>query len=121
VFVCFDDTAALLDIGPLGRAIDAYPLESMELVLSETDDRRFNWKVLLENYSENYHTPFVHPEIDNRGKFRIKAEITNVQEDGQFLLFPGKEVDLTIRLDIPATAPASPQFEIGTNPSLQLR
>ena len=22
------------------------------------------WTVLLENYSENYHTPFVHPEID---------------------------------------------------------
>jgi choline monooxygenase len=33
-------------------------------VLSEHDDRAFNWKVLLENYSENYHTPFVHPEID---------------------------------------------------------
>ena len=32
--------------------------------MSETDERPFNWKVLLENYSENYHTPFVHPEID---------------------------------------------------------
>ncbi len=64
VFVCLDMAAAPLDVGPLGRAIDAYPLESMELTLSETDDRRFNWKVLLENYSENYHTPFVHPEID---------------------------------------------------------
>ncbi len=64
VFVCFDDTAATFNTDPLGRAIDAYPLESMELVLSETNDRQFNWKVLLENYSENYHTPFVHPEID---------------------------------------------------------
>ena len=64
VFVCFDEFAAGLDLGPLGRAIDTYPLESMELALSETDDRPFNWKVLLENYSENYHTPFVHPEID---------------------------------------------------------
>jgi len=64
VFVCFDPDAAPLDVGPLGRAVDAYPLESMELVLSETNDRRFNWKVLLENYSENYHTPFVHPELD---------------------------------------------------------
>jgi Rieske 2Fe-2S family protein len=64
VLVSFSETAAPLDIGPLGRAIDAYPLESMELVLSETNDREFNWKVLLENYSENYHTPFVHPEID---------------------------------------------------------
>ncbi len=64
VFVCFDEFATGLDLGPLSRAIDAYPLESMELALSETDERPFNWKVLLENYSENYHTPFVHPEID---------------------------------------------------------
>jgi len=64
VFVNFDANAAPLDLGPLGRAVDAYPLESMELVLSETNDRQFNWKVLLENYSENYHTPFVHPELD---------------------------------------------------------
>ncbi|MEP7045573.1 MAG: aromatic ring-hydroxylating dioxygenase subunit alpha [Ilumatobacteraceae bacterium] len=64
VFVCFDEAAPALDLGPLGDAIDAYPVESMELVLSETDVRNFNWKVLLENYSENYHTPFVHPEID---------------------------------------------------------
>ena len=63
VFVCFDDSACF-DVGPLGQAIDAYPLESMEPALSETNDRPFNWKVLLENYSENYHTPFVHPEID---------------------------------------------------------
>ena len=33
-------------------------------MLSESNERPFNWKVLLENYSENYHTPFVHPQID---------------------------------------------------------
>ena len=64
VFVCFDESASSLDLGPLVTAVDAYPLESMELALSETNERPFNWKVLLENYSENYHTPFVHPEID---------------------------------------------------------
>jgi len=65
VFVCFDESAAPLDLGPLAAAVDAYPLEEMRLALSETHDRPFNWKVLLENYSENYHTPFVHPEIDS--------------------------------------------------------
>ena len=64
VFVCFDQHAPAFDVGALGAAIDAYAIESMELALSETNDRPFNWKVLLENYSENYHTPFVHPEID---------------------------------------------------------
>jgi phenylpropionate dioxygenase-like ring-hydroxylating dioxygenase large terminal subunit len=64
VFVHADPSAADADLGPLGAAIGAFPLEAMEVVLSEEDERPFDWKVLLENYSENYHTPFVHPEID---------------------------------------------------------
>jgi len=64
VFVHVADPGAELDLGPLSRAVDACPVEDMTLVRSETDERAFNWKVLLENYSENYHTPFVHPEID---------------------------------------------------------
>lgn len=64
VFVHADPAAAPPDFGPLAAAIDPFPLADMELVVSEEDERPFNWKVLLENYSENYHTPFVHPEID---------------------------------------------------------
>ena len=64
VFVHADAAAAPLDLGPLADAISGYPVDSMHVVLSETHERPFNWKVLLENYSENYHTPFVHPEID---------------------------------------------------------
>ncbi|MDH3294090.1 MAG: aromatic ring-hydroxylating dioxygenase subunit alpha [Acidimicrobiia bacterium] len=55
---------APLRLGPLADAVEACRWEDMELVLHESHERRFNWKVLLENYSENYHTPFVHPEID---------------------------------------------------------
>ena len=36
--------------------------------MRESDLRPFNWKVLLENYSENYHTPFVHPQIDTSAR-----------------------------------------------------
>jgi phenylpropionate dioxygenase-like ring-hydroxylating dioxygenase large terminal subunit len=64
LFVCFDPDAPALDLGPLGAAVDPYPIEQLEPVLCEAHERPFNWKVLLENYSENYHTPFVHPEID---------------------------------------------------------
>ena len=64
-------TAPPPDFGPLAAAIGAFPLEAMDVVLSETDERPFNWKVLLENYSENYHTPFVHPEIDNSQHARL--------------------------------------------------
>jgi phenylpropionate dioxygenase-like ring-hydroxylating dioxygenase large terminal subunit len=64
VFVHADPAAAPPAFGPLFDAIEAFPLEGMDVVLTEADERPFNWKVLLENYSENYHTPFVHPEID---------------------------------------------------------
>jgi phenylpropionate dioxygenase-like ring-hydroxylating dioxygenase large terminal subunit len=64
VWVNTADPDAELDLGPLAKAADAFPIESFEHVLSESNERAFNWKVLLENYSENYHTPFVHPEID---------------------------------------------------------
>jgi len=64
VFVHADPAAPPPAFGALFDAIESFPLEGMEVVLTETDERPFNWKVLLENYSENYHTPFVHPEID---------------------------------------------------------
>jgi phenylpropionate dioxygenase-like ring-hydroxylating dioxygenase large terminal subunit len=64
VFVHLGAEPAAFDAGPLGAAIDAFPIEDFELELAEGHDRHFDWKVLLENYSENYHTPFVHPEID---------------------------------------------------------
>jgi Rieske 2Fe-2S family protein len=58
------EPAAQFDPGPLAAAIDQVPIESFDLAVCESHVRPFNWKVLLENYSENYHTPFVHPEID---------------------------------------------------------
>jgi Rieske 2Fe-2S family protein len=67
VWINVGDPAAVFDPGPLAAAIDQFPIESFELAVSETHLRPFNWKVLLENYSENYHTPFVHPQIDTTG------------------------------------------------------
>ena len=64
VFVDVSGAAGALQLGPLADAIDGFPIEQLEIVVRERHERPFNWKVLLENYSENYHTPFVHPEID---------------------------------------------------------
>ena len=64
MFLHADHGAEAPEFGPMAAAITGYPVEAMHLVLSESHERPFNWKVLLENYSENYHTPFVHPEID---------------------------------------------------------
>ncbi len=64
VFVHADADVSPPHFGPLADAVSGYPVDDMHVVLSEVHERPFNWKVLLENYSENYHTPFVHPEID---------------------------------------------------------
>ncbi|MBA4017206.1 MAG: hypothetical protein C0483_08540 [Pirellula sp.] len=47
---------------------------------------------------------FAHPEIDARRQFRIKAEVTNIAENGHYLLRPGQEVDMAVRLNAPAEA-----------------
>ena len=109
VFVNLDEPDATLDLGPLAAAVDRCPLEEMTLVLSETDERRFNWKVLLENYSENYHTPSVHPEIDT-----TSSEDYPMISDGPVLyawdrpLRPGSADDERIRH---ALLPGEPGWE----------
>jgi phenylpropionate dioxygenase-like ring-hydroxylating dioxygenase large terminal subunit len=63
VFVHLAPDAAPFDPGPLGAAIDPYRIDELELAAHDRWERAFNWKVFLENFSENYHTPFVHPEL----------------------------------------------------------
>ena len=59
-----DRTAGELVLGPLAAAVETFSIEELELAFAERHERLFDWKVLLENYSDSYHTPFVHPEID---------------------------------------------------------
>lgn len=49
--------------GPAGAALDPYRLDDLELGERTAYECAFNWKVLLENYCENYHTPFVHSQL----------------------------------------------------------
>jgi choline monooxygenase len=63
LFVHPQPDAPPLDLGPLATAIDPYPVHDYELAVRECHEREFNWKVLVENYSENFHTPFVHPNL----------------------------------------------------------
>ena len=109
VFTNVADPSATLDLGPLASAVDACPIEAMEPVLAERDDRAFNWKVLLENYSENYHTPFVHPEIDTSA-----SEDYPMVSDGPVLYAwdrvrrPGPDADERIRSTL---LPGEPGWE----------
>ena len=68
VWINVADPSAVFDTGPLAAAIDQFPLESFELAFSETHLRPFNWKVRSRITQENYHTPFVHPQIDTSAR-----------------------------------------------------
>jgi choline monooxygenase len=67
VFVCPIPDPAPFTLGPLAAALDPYAIEGFAHVVRETTDRAFNYKVLVENYSENFHTPWIHPELIVRG------------------------------------------------------
>jgi phenylpropionate dioxygenase-like ring-hydroxylating dioxygenase large terminal subunit len=55
------------DPGPLGRGVDAYQLDRLELGHRDRFECAANWKVIVENYSENYHTTFLHSQLPTTG------------------------------------------------------
>jgi choline monooxygenase len=67
VMVNLDPDAAPFDPGPLVEGLVPYRLDDLELGRTDRYEAAFNWKVLVENYSENYHTPFVHSQLISAG------------------------------------------------------
>ena len=67
ILVNVDAAASSFVPNALGRALDPFAIEEFEVGRRDRYECAFNWKVLLENYSENYHTPFVHPELPVAG------------------------------------------------------
>ncbi len=63
VFVCPTVEPPAFDLGPLAAAIAPYATDDLQLGQRKATERAFNWKLLLENYSENFHTPWVHPQL----------------------------------------------------------
>jgi phenylpropionate dioxygenase-like ring-hydroxylating dioxygenase large terminal subunit len=62
------------DPGPLAVALEPYQLDELELGERTSYECGFNWKVLLENYCENYHTPFIHSQLPVAGyEYRIET------------------------------------------------
>lgn len=67
IFINFDPSAAALapTLRKLEPYLDGYDLDSMVTMPPSFTKEPFpwNWKVLLENYIEPYHTEYVHPVI----------------------------------------------------------
>ena len=67
ILVDVDPSAPAFDPGPLAAGLAPYDLDGMELGERTRYERHFNWKVLLENFCENYHTPFIHSQLPTGG------------------------------------------------------
>jgi phenylpropionate dioxygenase-like ring-hydroxylating dioxygenase large terminal subunit len=67
VLVNLDLDAPAFHAGRLGDAIEPFGIDAFELGHRDRYECAFNWKVPLENYSENYHTPFVHSQLPAAG------------------------------------------------------
>jgi phenylpropionate dioxygenase-like ring-hydroxylating dioxygenase large terminal subunit len=67
LMVNLDPHAPAFDPGPLGAGVEPYHLDRLELGHRDRYDCASNWKVIVENYSENYHTPFLHSQLPTTG------------------------------------------------------
>ncbi len=69
VFVCFDEQTPPLNVwlGDLAERLAGYRLDEWEPADLEgavcTFDVAANWKLLVENFAEYYHLPWVHPKL----------------------------------------------------------
>ncbi len=67
VFVCPRPDPPPFDLGPLADAVAPYGIEAFDHAVRDEAVREFNYKALVENYSENFHTPWIHPELIVKG------------------------------------------------------
>ncbi len=103
LFVNPDLEAAPLDLGPLTDAITPLAVESMEAGVTEHVVRSFNWKLLVENYSENLHTPFVHPQLGGAA-WDYVIEVDGMISLASDRIKPGHEDIAASQLDDPFLA-----------------
>ena len=66
VFICLDPDAGSLSgyLADLPAAVGAYPIAGLRRAQGIRYDVGANWKVIGENYSECYHCPGVHPQLN---------------------------------------------------------
>lgn len=87
IFVNFDSQAPALaeQLAAFESHIGQYRFEDMELFALRRMTNRWNWKISLENFSEAYHQPWVHPQTAEEG---FPARLAEYQDtDGPYSLF----------------------------------
>lgn len=64
VWLCMDEQAPSFSdfLGPVLRKLTAYPFEKMQLAKHQTVLIEANWKTVRDNFLEQYHVDFIHPQ-----------------------------------------------------------
>ena len=100
VFVSLgDDRSPLPDwLGDLPGHLERFEFENLRRGHRETYDVAANWKLIAENYSECYHCPGVHPQLNRLTPYNVGADYDTVGawQGGWMELRPGFE---TMALD----------------------
>lgn len=76
VFVTFDAAAAPLRawLGDLVEHVERFDLAALRRGHREVYDVAANWKLIVENYSECYHCPGVHPQLNRLTPYDVGAD-----------------------------------------------
>jgi Rieske 2Fe-2S family protein len=84
VFLNFDPEAEPFEhaFGPLFGRFDAWAWGELEVAHRITYEVEANWKLVFQNYSECYHCPSLHPQLNRLTPFRNSR---NDLEEGPFL------------------------------------
>ncbi len=113
VFVSLDDHGPTLEsfIGPLASRLASWHPAQLRLARTLTYDVAANWKLLFQNYSECYHCPTVHPDLNQVTPYKTAC---NDLQQGAILGGPMQLADgfCTVTRDGKAIAPAFPELDL---------
>lgn len=78
VFISFAGDGEPLDhtLGTLPETFARYPLSDLRSAVRMEYDVAANWKALMENYSECYHCPGVHPLLNHMTPYNLGGYLT---------------------------------------------
>ena len=114
VFVSLDDNAPpLMDaLGDLTDTLERYDLTVLRRARQIDYDVKANWKAIVENYSECYHCPGVHPELNRMTPYNLGAWLPSTGAwNGSYMEVVGDYETLSLdgathgRPDLPGTEP----------------
>ena len=77
LFACLDpETPPLTEwLGDLPDRLKRYPLKDLGLGARKQYTLQANWKIVAENFTENYHLQLVHPKLAQFSRLENKSRV----------------------------------------------